>query len=125
MSNQYAAVWIDHHEAKVFHVNVATFDAKTIHAPNHHVRHSEVTREREHPAEAKHYYHDVAKVLADAAKILIVGPGTAKLELVRHLQVREPTIASKIIGLETVDHPTEGQLVAYVRQYFRAHGGMR
>jgi hypothetical protein len=30
-----------------------------------------------------------------------------------------------IIGVETVDHPTDAQLVAYARQYFKGADRMR
>jgi stalled ribosome rescue protein Dom34 len=113
------AVWIDHHEAKIFHVETESFDSKSVHAPDRHIRkHPTATREHNHPADDKHYYHAVAQELASAGEILIVGPSTAKLELIRHLQSHDPKTAAKIVGVETVDHPTEGQLVAYVRSYF-------
>jgi hypothetical protein len=31
----------------------------------------------------------------------------------------------KIVGVETVDHPTDGQLVAHARRYFHAADRMR
>ena len=31
---------------------------------------------------------------------------------------------AKVIGLETVDHPSDGQLVAYARKYFKAKDQM-
>ena len=30
----------------------------------------------------------------------------------------------KIVGVETVDHPSDAQLVAYARQYFKAEDRM-
>lgn len=34
-------------------------------------------------------------------------------------------MADKVIGVETVDHPTDGQVLAYARRYFRAADQMR
>jgi stalled ribosome rescue protein Dom34 len=116
----HSVVWLDHREAKIFDVTRTEFQAQHVQAPAHHVRkHPQVTHEREHPADKKTYYHDVAKALAGANDILIVGPSTAKLELVRHLQTHDPMVYQRVVGVETVDHPTEGQLVAYVRAYFQ------
>jgi stalled ribosome rescue protein Dom34 len=124
MTTRHAAVWIDHSEAKVFHIADETFDPKVIH-PRHHVRrHSSVTAEHAHPADAAHYFHEVALALADAEEILVVGPGTAKLDLIRHVHHHDHALEPKIVGVETVDHPTDGQLVAFVRHYFHAKDRM-
>jgi len=126
MPHRHAAVWIDHREARIFHVGPDAFDEATVRAPHRHVhRHPTVTAEHDHPADAARFYHDAAHALADAEEILVVGPGTAKLELIKHIHEHEHALASKIVGVETVDHPTNGQLVAYVRGYFRAADRMR
>ena len=126
MTTRHAAVWIDHQEAKIFHVDAAATDPSIVHThPHRHVkRHPTVTAEHAHPADAQHFYDEVAKALADVEEILIVGPGTAKLELIKHVHKNERTLEPKIVGVETVDHPTDGQLVAYVRKYFHAKDRM-
>ena len=63
--------------------------------------------------------------LAEAAEVLVVGPGVAKLEFIKHVAKHEHALEPKIVGVETVDHPTDGQLVAYARRYFRAADRMR
>ena len=88
--------------------------------PRHLRRHPSVTAERSHPADAERFYHDVAQALEGAEEILVVGPATAKLELIKHVHKHDHALASKIVGVETVDHPTEGELLKYVREYFRA-----
>jgi hypothetical protein len=60
----------------------------------------------------------VAQALADADDVLVLGPSTAKLELIKHAHQRDPRLEAKIIGVETVDHPTNGQLAALIRRYF-------
>jgi stalled ribosome rescue protein Dom34 len=117
---KHAAVWIDHNEAKVFHVDSAGFDPTKI-QPHHHLkRHSTVTAEHAHPADLLHYFQEVEKALADVEEILVVGPGSAKLELIKHAHKSNRGLESRIVGVETVDHPTDGQLVAYVHRYFHA-----
>jgi stalled ribosome rescue protein Dom34 len=117
---KHAAVWIDHNEAKVFRIDSGDFDPKKI-EPHHHVkRHSSVTAEHAHPADALHYFQAVEKALADVEEILIVGPGSAKLELIKHVHKSNAGLEHRIVGVETVDHPSDGQLVAYVRKYFHA-----
>jgi stalled ribosome rescue protein Dom34 len=126
MSHRHVAVWIDHQEAKIFHVDREGADVSTIDAPHRHVRrHPTVTAERSHPADAEHFFHEVARALEDAEEVLVVGPSTAKLELIKHLHKHDHTLVPKIVGVETVDHPTDGQLLKHVRAYFRAADRMR
>ena len=115
------AVWMDHDEAKVFHVNAATFDEKTVHSPNHHVhRHpkAEETRTHNHPDDEHRFFQEVAGALSEAEQILLVGPSVTKLHFLRYVQKHHPTLEPRIVGVETADHPTDRQLVAHVRQYF-------
>ena len=52
------------------------------------------------------------------------GPAQAKLQLVKHIQAHDPALMAKVVGVETVDHPSDAQLVAYARKYFRAKDQM-
>lgn len=121
MSTYHAAVWIDHNEARVFHVTKTTFDETTVHSEKAHTQlHRKSGSDDGHRAkENQAYYHDVVQALSDAEQILVLGPATAKLELIKHAHRHDPKLEEKIIGVETVDHPTDGQLVAYIRKYFK------
>jgi hypothetical protein len=58
-------------------------------------------------------------------EVLIVGPGLAKGELVKHLGSHDPVWRKKIVGVETVDHPTDKEVVAHARKYFRVEDRLR
>jgi stalled ribosome rescue protein Dom34 len=115
------AVWIDRDEAKVFHVDAETFDEKTVHSANHHVhrhpKHQE-TRAHDHPDDEHRFFHEVAGTLAAADQILILGPSVTKLHFLRYVQKHDPALESRIVSVESADHPTDPQLAARVRQYF-------
>ncbi len=117
---RHAAVFIDHHEAKIYHVDLDSFDEKTIASPQEHVhRHPKGAAEKhEHPDDMKSFFAEVAKALSNAEAILVVGPSTAKLQLINYAHTHDRALAAKIVGVETVDHPTDGQLVAYAKKYF-------
>jgi hypothetical protein len=55
-----------------------------------------------------------------AHEILIVGPSTAKIAFKKHLHRRQPALAKKVVAVETLNHPSEGELLAYARKYFKA-----
>jgi stalled ribosome rescue protein Dom34 len=114
-----AAVWLDHREARVFHVDSEGADRSRLRAAHEHVhRHPADGGERAHPHENDAFFHHVAGALSDAEQILVVGPSTAKLQFVRYLRAQAPKIEAKIVGLESVDHPTDAQLIDYARRYF-------
>ena len=130
MTHPHAAVWLDHSEAKVFHVGAEDFDDKTIESPRAHTQ----LHRKSGPIGADsgrratgdpRFYREVAASVADAEEILIVGPGTAKLELLRYLHAHAREVEPRVVGVETVDHPSDRQLVAYFRRYFEAEGALR
>lgn len=126
MSHFHAVLWIDQHEAKVFFLDRETFEVARLESPHHHVRkHPSTTAEHAHPADAQHYFREVEGALADAMEVLVVGPSTTKLHFLKHVHKHAPALAERIVGIESVDHPTDGQLVAYARKYFRASDRMR
>ncbi len=124
----HAVIWIDHKEARVFHVRPETvghvqpeaIDETTILSPQHLIhRHPKGRGEaKEHPDDAKRFFHDAARSLDGTDAVLIVGPSSAKLEFFRYLQDHDKTLQARVVGLETVDHPTGGEIVAYARRYF-------
>ncbi len=126
MSHYHALVWIDHKEAHVMHISPDDVEKSVIqpHKP-HHKLHSRVgTLGSGRSPESQDYYHQVAKALVGATEILVVGPAQAKLELIKHMHAQDPVMANKVVGVETVDHPSDGQLVAYARKYFVAKDRM-
>ncbi len=121
MSTYHAAVWLDHNEARIFHITKATFDETTVHSEkgHSHLHRRGNTDDGHGSKENQAYYHEVVQALEGSEEILVLGPSTAKLELIKHAHRHDPRLEAKIIGVETVDHPTDGQLVAYMRKYFK------
>jgi hypothetical protein len=53
----------------------------------------------------------------DADKILIMGPGEAKLELKKEIE-KSKALIPKIVGVHTSDKMTNNQIAAKVKSYF-------
>ncbi len=118
----HAVVWIDHREARVFHFNADEVEKLVIH-PDHrhtHIHHKANSMGSGHAAEDHKYLDAVAGAISEAREVLIAGPGGAKTELMKHIAQYEPRQLAAIRAVETVDHPTDGELVAHARKYFRA-----
>lgn len=130
----HAVVWIDHKEARVLHVQPETpghvqpepIDESTILSPQHLIhRHPKGWGDpKEHPDDATRFYHEVARSVETADAVLIVGPSTAKLEFLRYMHAHDRRLEARVVGIETVDHPTDREIVAYARRYFRASDRM-
>ena len=117
----HAVVWIDHKEAKIFNFNKDDADKLVIHPdhPTQHIHHKANTIGSGHEAPNVAYLHEVAHALAGSGAILITGPSNAKTELMHHLTTHDPKVAKCVSAVETVDHPSDGQLVALARKYFK------
>lgn len=124
---KHIAVWIDHKEARVFDVLPEGFNEEILTAPQrlHHDRPRTAKADKEHPNDTRRFFHEVARSINGAGAILVVGPSTAKMEFTRYLHKNDHVLEGKVVGVETVDHPTGGQVVAYAREYFQKTDGKR
>ncbi len=125
--SKHAVVWLDHKEARIFNLHPDHVDEAHLHAPSHqHHKHpTGAEGAKDHPDDAKRFFHEIARSLEPSEEILVVGPAKAKLELIRYLHKHAHALETKVVGVETVDHPTDGQLVAYARTYFVAADRMK
>lgn len=126
--SKHVAVWMDHKEAHVFSIHPESADEATVLAPLHNIHHKHPKGPegaKEHPDDAKRFFQDVGRCIDEAAEILLAGPGTAKLEFLRYLHKHDVRAEPKIVGIETVDHPTDKQFVAYAKTYFKRTDRMR
>ena len=117
MNENHVAVWLDHQEAKIFQIQAESFEVSKVQAPHHHVKRK--AAEQGTHADAHVFFHEIAVALKGAGALLIVGPASAKLDFIRHLQRHDHALEEKICGVETLDHPSDAQMVAYVRHYFK------
>jgi len=126
MPHFHAAVWLDHSEAHVMHISPDDVETSVVHPahPHQHLHVRSGTTGAGRKTEDQAYYHKVTEALQGAQEILIVGPAQAKLQLVKHIHAHDHGLVDKIVGVETVDHPSDGQLLAYARKYFRAKDQM-
>jgi stalled ribosome rescue protein Dom34 len=122
----HAVVWIDHREARVFHFSPTDVERLALHPdrPARHIHHKANSIGSGHTSEDHDFLQAVVQSIADAGEVLLTGPANAKTELVKHISRHDPQLMKIIIGVETVDHPSDAQLVAYARQYFKAKDRM-
>jgi stalled ribosome rescue protein Dom34 len=116
----HAVVWIDHKQARIFHLDEEATDETTVLSPQHRIhRHPKGRGEpRSHPDDAGRFLGSVARMLDGVDAVLIVGPSSAKADLFNYLRAHGRTPESRIVDVESADHPTDGQIVARGRSHF-------
>ena len=116
-----AIVWIDHAQARVIRFDRDTSSTRVVHPAGGtpHLHHKANAIDDGHLPENQAYLHAVGQAIADVDAVLVAGPANAKLELMKHLARHDPVLLEKVSGVQTVDHPTDGQLLDLGRRHFR------
>jgi len=119
---RHVAVWLDHAEAHLYDITPDSAQRSTVKSHNDARQHR---RASPSPGDGRSgstqaYYHAVAQALGNAQEIYLCGPGTAKTEFQKHIDHHDPAIAKKIVKVETCDHPSDGQIAAQARKFFKA-----
>ena len=113
------AIMIDSENAKIFEFKdgEVTHHAYHRHEPEHH---NGPSQDQEHRSE--HFFHQVASHLTGATRLLLMGPGLGKDHFKSHLEKHHHhDLATCIVAVDTVDHPTDPQLIAHAREVFAKH----
>lgn len=115
-----AIVWIDHLQARIFHFGLSGEDEIVLHPhlPTRHLHHKANTIGSGHAEPDPKFLAQVMDAVRDAGQILIIGPSTAKTELAKYLRQQDSKIGGRIVAVEAADHPSDGEIIAYARQYF-------
>ena len=114
-------VWLDSEQAQIFALKTSGIEKSHLkksgmdhHTHNKKDHHSDATIE--------HFFRDLAVKLKDAEHLLIVGPGLAKNHFRTHLETHHTgDLGKRIVGIENSDHPTDNQILAEARKFFKAY----
>ncbi len=114
----HAIVWLDTKHAKIFEFTETTKEAHGVARKEHHTQHHSGGADQELE---KKYYQALSLDLSGYKEIMLVGPGLGKDHFKKYLEEHNKDLAKKIIGIETVDHPSENELIALAKKFFKAH----
>ena len=126
MTYPHAVVWIDHREAKVvdFTSDAAhRTEVRSEHA-SRRVHHRAGSVGSGHAKDDHHFFDQVVEAIGSAREVLVVGPGEVKQSFVRDLSARHAELAKRVVGVESADHPTDGELLAMARRSFKRIDGL-
>ncbi len=113
MSLTHAVIRIDHHTAQIIE-----FDAD--HTEAHKVKaHAHYTRQHGSSVRSEHeFFAEVCTALASIPELLITGSHQAQADFRHYVEKHRSGMLKQIVGWETVDAPSEAQLVALAKQHF-------
>jgi stalled ribosome rescue protein Dom34 len=112
-----AILFIDSDHAKIFKLEVGKIDTKAM--KKHEIQHH-LTADKNNEEHEKHFFSEVTQELNEVTQLLVVGPGFAKNRFKTYVETHHhETLAKGIVGLETVDHPTDPEVLAIGRKFFK------
>ena len=122
MSHTHAVVWLDSREAHVFQFNAEDVEKQRIraNAPSRQVHQKAGIVGSGHAHGDKAFFEEIVEALAGATEWLVAGPGAAKNDFVNHVEKSAPQLKGRLIGVEPMDHPSDGELLAHARRFFKA-----
>ena len=117
MSTFHAVVWMDHQEAHVVMFDREHVEAQRIKSRSHHKHQGKA-------GDTAAFYAEVAKALAGAREVLLTGPASARNEFRDWCTTHQKSIAAVVVDSIASDHPSDAQLVAMAKQYFKRFDAM-
>ena len=80
LTHFHAIVWIDHSQARIFHIGLSGEDKIVLHPhlPTLHLHHKANSIGSGHAARDEAFFAQVMNVVTDAGKILVIGPSSVK-----------------------------------------------
>jgi stalled ribosome rescue protein Dom34 len=125
MPNYHAAVWLNHAEAHILHFTSEDVQNKLASGkPYERLQQKRAAPDRPRLAEDQAYYGKIVESLTDAEEILVTGPASATGAFVKYLNEKARELRAKVIAIENVDQPSDGELLEYARKHFRAGDSM-
>lgn len=115
----HVVIWIDHREAHILYFDPIKNELIKSNSKQPHLHHKANEIGSGNAIQDHAYYQQVIHSVSDVYEILIIGPGDAKDELRKYAIQHQPLIAKNIVGLETVDHPTDRQVLAFAKKFFK------
>lgn len=112
MSTFHAVVWIDHSEAHVVMFDREHIEAQRIKSRSHHKHQGKAD-------DASAFFADIAQALDGTREVLLAGPGLARKQFHDWCGTHRSAVAATIAESIAADHPSDGQLLAMARQYFK------
>lgn len=126
MPHSHAVVWMDSREAHVFRFSREDVEKRRLkaHNPFRKVHHKAGAIGGGHAHGDRAFFDETAEALAGVTEWLLVGPGIAKHDFLRHVGEHARDLKARLAAVETMTHPTDGELIDQARNFFKVFDKM-
>ena len=123
----HAIVWMDSKEARVFRFDAATVTREHVaaHNPYRKIHHKAGVIGAGHMSLDHAFFDSIVQDLEGTTEWLLAGPASAKTEFAKYLEAHKPATHKTMVGIEAMDHPTDGDLLDHARRAYKAIDRMR
>lgn len=115
-------IWIDSKECKIFELASGEPKVKRLqtHSAGHNLQqYGDKNAAHHHGLDP--FFKDVAQSVREAKELILLGPAEAKVHFKAYLDKHfAHDLAKRVVAVETVDHPTDNQILAHARKFFRS-----
>ncbi len=113
-------VFLDSAHANIFEIAGHLDEAAPL-APRQVKKHAGANNSPQDSDDTK-FYKELCSDLKSDGRILLVGPGQAKTEFKHFLEkLSDKHTNDRVVGVETVDHPSDAQVIALGKKFFDSH----
>lgn len=122
MPHVHAIVWLDHRKAKIISFSLGASSEIVVHAqnPEQQIHRKAGSIGSGRAPDDHRFFDEIAASLVGIHEVLIAGPGNAKSAFKTYIGDRHVELASRVVGIETLDHPTDAELLAHAQKSFTA-----
>jgi stalled ribosome rescue protein Dom34 len=122
MSQAHAIVWLDHREARIAYFSLGKSGSLEVHSrsPHLNIHRKAGSFDSGHVPDDHQFFDEIADSLVGTNELLIAGPGNAKTAFETYINKKHVALAKRVVGIETLDHPTDAELLAHARKAFTA-----
>ena len=117
MSTFHAVVWLDHQEAHIAFFDRDHATTQRIHSKSQHKHQGKST-------DMNAYFADIAAAIKNCHEVLLTGPGLTRQQFKDWYTQHAAALSGIVVDNVASDHPTDPQLVAMARQYFKKFDAM-
>jgi stalled ribosome rescue protein Dom34 len=123
MSDVHAIVWLDHQGARIASFSLDSSHVIEVHSHStgRRIHHKSGAIGSGKAADDHDFFDEIAASLDGLREVLIAGPGNAKTAFETYIKSRHADLAHRVVGVETLDHPIDSELLNHARKYFKAH----
>lgn len=127
MSHSYAVAWLDSSEAQVHRFSAEDVVQRRLDAfqPFRTLRHKCGVIGAGRLQYDLDYFDRIVDAMRGITEWLLVGPGPAKNQLLLHVETHIAWLKEKLVGVESMDHLTNGQLADHARRFLRVGDELR